>query len=85
MRYYRNDKDGYLLGIGQYGVGTELTRDEYDSIAEIIRSKPPRTEAADYRLKTDLTWEEYQIVPQPDEPTVEDKAEGYDILMGMTT
>lgn len=84
MNYYRNDKDGYLLGIGENGFGTELSKSEYDGIAEIVGNKPPRTETTDYRLKSDLTWESYQIEPSPDEPTVEDKAEAYDILMGVT-
>lgn len=61
MRYYRLDKDGYLLSIGTGNSGVEITEAEYNHILEIIRNKPK----GDYILTSSLEWETYT----PEEPT----------------
>ena len=85
MRYYKTIDSGYIISIGTGSGGEEITEQEYAEILATIRNKPTAREGFDYRLKTDLTWEEYAmppVEPEPYEPTIEDKAEAYDILMG---
>lgn len=80
MRFFKYINDDYLLGIGTGNGGTEIAETEYNEILAVIRNKPARTETVDYRLKTDLTWEEYEHEPDPEpEPTAE---EALDILLG---
>lgn len=83
MKYYKQISDNYLIAIGTGVGGTEITEDEYNEILSVIRSRP-RSEGKGYRLKTDLTWEEYDLLPEP-EPSDEDElseAEALDILLG---
>ena len=72
MRCYKQISDGYILAVGTGSGGTEITEAEYDRILAVIRTKPARTGATDYRLKADLTWEAYEFVPvEPaDEPAL---------------
>ena len=85
MTFYKLTENGYILSIG-WIVGHseyEITEEEYNHILYIIRNKPAATETTDYRLREDLTWEAYQVEPASDpDPTTEDKAEAYDILIG---
>lgn len=86
MRYFEVIENGYILAIGQGNGHIEIDEERYNTILSIIRNKPQRTETTDYRLKMDLTWEEYEFPPEPEpEPDDTDKAEAYDILMGVNT
>ena len=81
MRYYKLIENGYIMAIGTGGGGTEITAAEYDEIMAVIHNKPPETETIDYRLKTDLTWEQYErhdpVVPEELDPE-----EAMNILLG---
>lgn len=77
--FYKRIEQGYIISIGTGKGGTEITEAEYNSILDVIRSKPHGTDTEDYRLKEDLTWEAYPIEPVPYEPTAE---ELLDILTG---
>lgn len=87
MRYYKQISGVYILAIG-FGAGNvEITETEYNDILSIIRSRPTPPDGKGYRLKTDLTWEEYDLPPEP-EPSDEDElseAEALDILLGGAT
>jgi len=63
MNYYKQIENSYIIAIGTGGGGTEITAAEYDEIMAVIHNKPPATETIDYRLKEDLTWEQYQVEP----------------------
>lgn len=80
MRYFKDIEGGYIIAIGTGGNGVEITEDGYDEIMTVVQNKPPRTEDKDYRLKPDLTWEEYDRPPDP-EPEVEGE-ELLNILLG---
>ena len=83
MRYYKQIENNYILSVGTGNGETEITQEEYRVILSVIADKPSDTDEVGYKLKTDLTWEEYQVPPAPEpEPTYEDKAEAYDILIG---
>ena len=85
MAFYKIVEGGYLLSIGQTNRETEheISEAEYNTILSVIRSKPPATETTDYRLREDLTWEEYPVDPPDPDPDINDD-ELLDILMGVT-
>lgn len=56
------------------GVLTEITESEYNAILDIIRNKPTAREGYNYRLKTDLTWEEYELPPIEPEPLTDEES-----------
>ncbi len=81
MRYYVQTENGYILTIGTGNSGTEITESEYAEILSVIQSKPVGTETTDYRLKDDLTWEEFEVeTPEEDEDI--DDTEAFDIIFG---
>ena len=68
MRYYKLIEGGYITVIGTGGGGTEINEQEYNTIKTIIKAKPPETATTDFRLKADLTWEEFPRIPPDPEP-----------------
>ena len=81
MKFYKQIENGFFISVGTGGMGEEIPEAEYNTILEIIQAKPARTDTTDYRLREDLTWEEYEIDPPDPDPEIED-AEVYDILFG---
>ena len=53
----------HIATIGTGFGGTEITKTEYDEIMAVIQSRP-NGEGKGYRLRTDLTWEEYDLPPR---------------------
>ena len=83
MRYNKHISGDEIIAIGTGVGGTEITKVEYDEIMAIIQNRPS-ADGKGYRLKTDLTWEEYDLPPEP-EPSDEDElsdAEALNILLG---
>lgn len=83
--YFKQLQNNYILAIGTGAGGTEITKAEYDEIMAIIQNRPA-AEGKGYRLKTDLTWEEYDLPPEP-EPSDEDElsdTEALNVIMGVT-
>lgn len=82
MKYYKQLSDGYILGIGTDSGGTEITEEEYNTILATIQSRPTPPEGKGYRLKANLTWEEYDLPePEPDEVTGEDVMEALEEIL----
>lgn len=73
MRYYKQIENDYIVAIGTGFGGTEITEEEYNNILSIIKSAPYE-DGKGYRLKTDLTWEEYEVEPieVEEEPSAEE-------------
>ena len=85
MRFYKQISNNYIIAIGTGAGGTEITEAEYKNIMAIIQNRPA-TEGKGYRLKTDLTWEAYDLPPEP-EPSDEDElsdTEALNVIMGVT-
>lgn len=61
MRYYKLTDNSYLIQIGTGYGGEEITLEEYQKINEIIKTAPIAPDGYNYRLKTDLTWELYEL------------------------
>lgn len=74
MRFYKTIDSGYIISIGTGNGGTEITEPEYAEILAVIRNKPTPRDGYDYRLKTDLTWEEYALPPVEPEPLTDEDA-----------
>ena len=74
MRFYKTIDGGYIISIGTGNGGEEITEQEYAEILTVIRNKPTAREGFDYRLKTDLTWEEYELPPVEPEPPTDEEA-----------
>ena len=72
--------DGYIIGVGIGPSGQEITQEEYDHLTQVFHDKPLATETTDYRLREDLTWEEYPV--EPEDPDNSDDAEAYAIIFG---
>lgn len=86
MKYFKQLFDDYITAIGTGTGGEEITEDEYNNIMSIIQSRP-QAEGKGYKLKADLTWEEYDLPPAP-EPSDEDEIsndEALEILLGGAT
>ena len=86
MRYYKQISNDYILAVGTGPGATEITETEYNSILSAIQSRPT-SETQGYRLRTDLTWEEYDLPPVP-EPSDNDEIstdEALNILLGGAT
>lgn len=87
MRYFvQYGKKNHIIAIGTGAGGTEITKVEYDEIMAIIQNRPA-AEGKGYRLKTDLTWEAYDLPPAP-EPSDADElsdTQALNILLGGAT
>ena len=81
MRYYKIIDGEYLKAIGTGRGGIEITESEYNEILAVIRNRPASEPGYGYRLKTDLTYERYEmpIEEEPEELTAE---EALDIIVG---
>lgn len=80
-------ENGYIVAITTNYGQIAITDSEYETILDLFRSKPSAESGFDYLLRDGtMEWElvELPAIPEPPyEPTVEDKAEAYDILMGV--
>ena len=81
MRYNKQIFNGFIVAVGSFNGGKEISEAEYNAILEVVRNKPTATKTTDYRLREDLTWEEYPVDPPEPDPDIDD-AELLSILMG---
>ena len=81
--YIKTIEDGYILNIQTIDIPNmgNITKQEYDTIYEVIQNRPTPREGYNYRLKTDLTWEEYEEEDIPIEDEIDD-SEALEIIVG---
>lgn len=65
MRHYKQTSVDHIIAIGTGSGNTEISEVEYNNILTVIRNRPA-AEGKGYRLKTDLTWEAYDLPPEPE-------------------
>ena len=53
----------YIIGLSEMS-GEDITSEEQGEILSAINSRPSPSAGCSYRLKTDLTWEEYELPPE---------------------
>lgn len=85
MRHYKQVSGEDILAVGMGTGYTEITEAEYSEILAVIRNRPA-AEGKGYRLKTDLTWEAYDLPPAP-EPSDADELtdeEALNCILGVT-
>ena len=76
--------NGYIIAVGENVSGEEISQERYDGIMAALSNMPEREAGYGYRLKTDLTWEKYEI-PAPDPDPDVDDTEAVEILLGGET
>jgi hypothetical protein len=79
MRYYKVIVNEYILAVGTGNGGEEISETEYNKILSVIQNRPTQ-DGYGYRLKTDLTWEQYELPVEEDPELTEEEA--LDILLG---
>lgn len=85
MRFYKQTSNHYIIAVGTGAGGTEIAETEYNAILAVIRNRPA-ADGKGYRLKTDLTWETYDLPPEP-APSDADElsdAEALNVILGVT-
>lgn len=80
MRLYKIVNNGYIGMVGIGSGGTEITETEYNAILNTIHNRPVRA-GYGYRLRTDMTWEEFALEPPDPDPDIDDLT-ALEILMG---
>ena len=82
MKYYKFLSDEYIMGISKGGNGgTEITEAEYNELLSVIRNRPAPESGYAFRLKTDLTYERYEM-PVQEEPEELTAEEALGIIVG---
>ena len=82
MKFYKIVDNNCIVAVGVDTGGTEITEPEYNTILSIIHDKPEAPAGYGYHLRTDLTFELYEL------PAVEDidpeltGEEALDIILG---
>lgn len=84
MRYYKQLNGEYFSAVGIEIGGEEITADEYKTIMDTIHNKPTPPAGFDYRLKTDLTWEQYELPAADPDPELSAE-EALSVIMGGAT
>lgn len=80
MRYYEYVTDGCIIAVGSsVSGGEEIPEERYNAVMDALANAPEDTDTTGYRLRTDLTWEPYDIEPVEEDI---DEAEAYDIIFG---
>lgn len=86
MSYFIVTDGGYIVGIGstRNNVRTPISAEEAEEIRSVLAHKPTPPDGYDYRLKTDLTWELYEL-PAADEDPELTAEEALSIIVGGAT
>ena len=80
-KYFKNTEGEYIISITTSSGEAEITKEEYDHILSVIRSRPTAEPGYMYKLKTDLTWEQVEAPPKETDPEVSDR-EALNIILG---
>lgn len=67
MKFYKYIQNGYIVCIGNGGMGEEITEEEYNAIMSAFAERPLDTDEKGYRLTVGLVWEEYTKTHAPED------------------
>ena len=82
MRFFKIIKDGYIFAVCTGSGDVEIATEEYANIVDLVHNRPTPPEGYDYRLREDLTWEEYELpIIDPVEEEISDE-EALAIILG---
>lgn len=80
-KYFKNIEGDYITSISTGCGMEEITQEEYENILDIIRNQRPEPQVGfDYILKTDLTWEPYEVEVIPEDEMEISDDEFFDML-----
>ena len=80
IRYFEKHDCDYITIFGKAAFGgITINEERYNALMQAVDNAPEDTETTTYRLKTDLTWEEFSI--EPVDPELTD-GEALSILLG---
>ena len=65
--YFKRVEEGYITLIGTGNDADEISREEYEAIRIAIQNRPVSEPGYTYKLRTDLTWELFEVPPIPEE------------------
>jgi hypothetical protein len=69
--YYKQVIDDRITAVGEHGYEIGISKAEYDAILAVMLNPPTPPEGKGYRLKADLSWEEYDLpVIDPDDEMI---------------
>ena len=71
MKYFKNIENGYIVSVSTMHGQTEISKEEYENILQVIKTMPKAPQGFAYRLKEDLSVQMYEL-PQEE------------VLMGVT-
>lgn len=71
--YQKIIENGYIVSIVKGVSNGNITEAEYNNLLDIIHNKHQAPSGYDYRLKTDLTWELYEL------PIAEEEQRAYTV------
>ena len=77
--YFKVIDNGYILGLGIGELGEHITEEEFNELTDIFHNVPVR-EGYHYKLRENLTWEEEDDVPEPEDEITPEEA--LEILLG---
>lgn len=85
MSYYIYTDDTYIIGISSNSsaTGGNCTAEEYAEVQNAFRNAPTPKEGYGLRLKTDLTWDEYELPIDPDPSPDPDPGSEEDMRMAL--
>ena len=71
---------GYIIGLSEL-TGQDITSEEENDIRFAISTRPKPQSGYSYRLKSDLTWELYELPTTPEDDEITDE-EALEIIRG---
>lgn len=80
-KYFKNIDGEYLVSISTGSGMEEITQEEYEHILSVIHSRPADEPGYTHKLRTDLTWEQVALPPEPEDPEISEK-EALAIILG---
>ncbi len=65
--YQIHTENGYIISVVKGTTQSNMTESEYESFRAALERRPVPPEGFGCRLKTDLTWEMYELPPATEE------------------
>lgn len=87
MKFYKIIENNCIVAVGVDTGGTEITEAEYNTILSLIHDKPEPPAGYGYHLRTDLTFELYEL-PAMEAEAIDPELTGeeaLDIILGGST
>ena len=61
MKYFKNIENGYIVSVSTMHGQTEISKEEYENILQVIRTIPKAPQGFEYKLTKSLTLRMCQL------------------------